>query len=150
MFQYFLKVNNNNAISQLRCKLFLKYFQDLSREHYTVLMNFENALNRSSRQVVCKKGALKNFTKFTGKHLCLGRISFLIKRPEFCNFIQKENLAQVLSCEFYEIFKNTYFYRTHLMAVSESMSTNFRSLVSLYILPLNMKKPLVFRYFQGV
>ena len=128
MFQYFLKVNNNNAFSQLRWKLFLKYFQyfkivykNLSREYYTVLMNFKNALNRSSRQVICKKGALKNFTKFTGKHLCLGRICFLTKRPEVCNFIQKENLAQVFSCEFYEIFKNTYFYRTHLVAVSESI-----------------------------
>ena len=28
--------------------------------------------HRSSRQeVFCKKGALRNFTKFTGKHLCL-------------------------------------------------------------------------------
>ena len=26
-----------------------------------------------------------------------------------CNFIKKEALAQVLSCEFYEIFKNTIF-----------------------------------------
>ena len=28
-------------------------------------------------------------------------------------------LAQVFSCEFCEVFKNTYFYRTHLVAASE-------------------------------
>ena len=26
-----------------------------------------------------------------------------------CNFIEKETLAQVFSCEFYEIFKNKFF-----------------------------------------
>ena len=30
-------------------------------------------------------------------------------RPEACNFIKKETLAQVFSCEFYEISKNTFF-----------------------------------------
>ena len=36
-----------------------------------------------------------------------------------CNFIKKETLAQVLSCEFCEISKNTFFYRTLLVAASE-------------------------------
>ena len=29
--------------------------------------------------------------------------------PQACNFIKTENLAQVFSCEFLEIFKNTLF-----------------------------------------
>ena len=33
----------------------------------------------------------------------------LIKLPEVCNFIKKETVAQVFSCEFCEIFKNTVF-----------------------------------------
>ena len=33
-----------------------------------------------------------------------------------CNFIKKESLAQVFSCEFCEISKNTFFYRTRLVA----------------------------------
>ena len=41
-------------------------------------IKFSNAsydISRSSRpEVFCKKGVLKNFTKFTGKHLC--RVSF--------------------------------------------------------------------------
>ena len=35
-------------------------------------------------------------------------------RPEACNFIKKETLAQVFSCKFCEISKNTLFYRTPL------------------------------------
>ena len=31
------------------------------------------------------------------------------KKPEACNFIKKDTLAQVLSCEFCEISKNTFF-----------------------------------------
>ena len=37
-------------------------------------------------------------------------------RPEACNFIKKETLTQVFSCEFYEIYKNTFYYRTPLVA----------------------------------
>ena len=35
-----------------------------------------------------------------------------------CNFIKKEILAQVFSCEFYEISKNIYFYKTIPVAAS--------------------------------
>ena len=42
-----------------------------------------------------KKDVLRNFAKFTGKHLC--------------NFIKKETMAQMFSCEFCEVSKNTFF-----------------------------------------
>ena len=67
-----------------------------------------------------KKSVLKNFIKFTGKHLC--QSLFLIKFIK--NFIKKEVLAHVFFCEFYEIFKNTFFYRTHLAATSEYICEN--------------------------
>ena len=35
-----------------------------------------------------------------------------------CNFIKKETLAQVLSCEFFEISKNTFINRTPLVTAS--------------------------------
>ena len=35
-------------------------------------------------------------------------------RAEACNFIKKETLAQVFSCEFCEISKNTFSYTTPL------------------------------------
>ena len=37
-----------------------------------------------------------------------------------CNFIEKETPTQVFSCEFSETFKNTFFYRTPLLAASDA------------------------------
>ena len=55
-----------------------------------------------------RKGVHRNFAKFTGKHL---RQSLFFNKVAggACNFIKKETLAQVFSCEFCEIFKNTFF-----------------------------------------
>ena len=48
------------------------------------------------------------------------RFSFLKKlQADVCNFIKKETLAQVLSCEFCENFKNTFLYRTPAVAASD-------------------------------
>ena len=47
------------------------------------------------------------------------RVSFLIKLQAWAsNFIKKETLAQVFSCEFCEISKNTFLHRTPLVAAS--------------------------------
>ena len=49
------------------------------------------------------------------------RDSFLIKKIiKLCNFIKKETLTQVFSCEFCEISKNTFLHRTPLVAASVS------------------------------
>ena len=56
-------------------------------------------IDRSSRpEVFCKKGVLRNFAKFTEKHSCQS--------------LKKEALAQVFFCEFCEISKNNFPYRT--------------------------------------
>ena len=69
------------------------------------------------------RGVLKNFAKFTGKHLY--QSLFFNKaaglRPEACNFIKKETLAQVFFCEFCEISKNTFFIE-HLWAIASTLS----------------------------
>ena len=72
-------------------------------------------MSRSSRQeVFCKKGVLRNFTKFT----CT-RASFLIKlQAKACNFIKKETVAQAFSCEFWKISKDTFLYETPRVAAS--------------------------------
>ena len=47
-----------------------------------------------------------------------GRVSFLKFQTSACSFIKKEALAQVFFCEFCEIFKDTFFYRTPPVAAS--------------------------------
>ena len=44
---------------------------------------------------------------------------FFNKVAEACYFVKKETLAQVFSCEFCEISKNTFSYRTSPVAASE-------------------------------
>ena len=46
-------------------------------------------------EVFCKKGVLRNFAKFTGKHLY--QSLFFDKVTEACNFIKIE--TQVFSCD---------------------------------------------------
>ena len=62
------------------------------------------------------RGVLRNFTKITGKHLHQSL------RPEAYNFVKKETLAQVFSCEFCEISKNTYF-TEHLRTTASTFLT---------------------------
>ena len=75
---------------------------------------------RSSRpEVFCKKGVLRNFTKFTGKHLCQSLFFNKVAGLAY-NFIKKETLAQMFSYEFCEISKNTFFHKTPLVAASKT------------------------------
>ena len=74
----------------------------------------------SSSEVVSKKGLFENFAKFTGKNLRQNLFYNKSCRPEPCNLINKETLARVFSCEYCEIFKNTFFYRTPSVAASAS------------------------------
>ena len=61
------------------------------------------------------KGVLRDLEKFTGKHLCFNA----------CNFIKKEAMAQVFSCEFCQISKNTFF-TEHLWATTSGFRYCFR------------------------
>ena len=69
--------------------------------------------SRSSRpEVFFRKDFLRNFAKFTGE----------TPVPE--SLFNKDTLAQVFSCEFCEISKNTFFYKTPSMAASVNACTN--------------------------
>ena len=68
-------------------------------------------------EVVSKKGVLRNFAKFEGKHLCQGL--FLSK----VGGLLKESLAQVFSCEFCEISKNIFF-TENLRTTTSALITN--------------------------
>ena len=70
-----------------------------------------------SPELFCKKGVLRNVAKFKRKHLC--QTLLLI------NFIKKEALAQVFSCENCKISQNTFSYRTAPVAASDFVDTIF-------------------------
>ena len=67
-------------------------------------------LDRSShRRCSVRKDVLRNFAKFTGKHLCQG---LFMSGPKACNFIKKYTLAQVFSCEFFEFLRTPFWQNT--------------------------------------
>ena len=57
-----------------------------------------------------------------------GFVKWISTRPQACNFIKKETVTQMFSRIFCEIFKNTYFYRTPLVAASVVSPVNLNSL----------------------
>ena len=69
------------------------------------------------------RNACPNFRKLqkqSSRGVLFGRISFLIKlQASDLQFYYKMALAQVVFCEFCEMFKRTFFYRTPMMAASE-------------------------------
>ena len=73
------------------------------------LLNLNLQYLRSSLEVFYKMD-VKNFAKFTGKHLY--QSLFLNKVAE------KETLTQVFPCEFYKIFKNIFLYSKPPVATS--------------------------------
>ena len=77
-------------------------FSNGTNLNYWVIMFYQkwDTTIRSSRpEVFCKKTYSQKFC-----------------RAQACNVIKKESLAQVFSCEFFEISKNNFFYRTRPVA----------------------------------
>ena len=89
------------------------------------------------RRCSIRKGVLRNFTKFTGKHLCQS-LFYRNSVPETCNFIKKETLAQVFSCEFCEISKNTIFIE-HLRATVSGFSNFIVKLSVIHLIQKHLK-----------
>ena len=109
--------------SPLTCCTIMLYHQS----SVVASINLQSLYFRSShRRRSSRKDALRNFTKFTGKHLCqslfFNKVAGLC-RSETCNFIKKETLAQVFSCEFCEISKNTFF--TEPLWATASVTYNY-------------------------
>ena len=70
---------------------------------------------RASRPEVSVKKMFLEISQNWQKYICV-RVSFLIKlQVSGVQLYQKETLAQVFSCEFYQMFKSTFSYRTFLV-----------------------------------
>ena len=69
-----------------------------------------NIFQKQAPEVYYKKGVLKNFAKLTEKRLRQSLFFKLNCKSKVCNFIKKDTLAQMFSCDFFcEIFKSTFF-----------------------------------------
>ena len=68
----------------------------------------------SCPEVSCKKGVLKNFTKFTGKHLCQSFFIDVFAGPRHVTLLKKRLWNRCFLMEFCEIFKRTPFFIEHL------------------------------------
>ena len=77
-------------------------FWKLPKKQICFQKSCEKPMRSSRSQMFFKIGVLKNFAILTGKHLCWSLL--YIKLHAWRCF-----LTQVLSCEYCEIFKNTYF-----------------------------------------
>ena len=88
--------------------------------------HFQKTFIRNSRQVFCKKGVLRNFGKYTEKHLWQSLFNDIVTGPraQASNFIRKETLAQVFSCEFCNVF-----YKTPPMVASVSFNEKIKFLL---------------------
>ena len=83
---------------------------------------FMNSTEEVAKRCSVKKVVLE-ISQNSQENTCV-RVSFLIKlQASTCNFTKKETLA----CEFCEISKNTYFYRTPMVAPDSSIKLQFFS-----------------------
>ena len=74
-------------------------------------MTYHLSSDRSSHRRCSAKKVFLEISQNSQEKTC-ARVSFLINsRLQACNFIKKETLAMVFSCEFCEISKSTFSYR---------------------------------------
>ena len=96
--------------SQLVQEIFVRILlisEQLWRKWSTVFHQAKTTFRSRHWRCSTKKVVLKNLGKFTWK-----RQSLFLIQVDACNVIKKETLAQVFSCGFCEIFKNTFFKNT--------------------------------------
>ena len=95
----------------------MKYIVTISTKVQSKLTNDVKETDRSSRpEVFCKKGVLRNFAKFTGKHLCQSLFFNKVAGLRPSTLLKKRLWHRCFPFNFFEIFKNTFFYRTPLVA----------------------------------
>ena len=82
------------------------------------------AFRSSHPEVFGKKGVLRNFTKFTGKHLCQNLFFNKVAGLSPATLFKKRLWHRCFPVEFCGISKNTFLHRTPLNAASELLPLN--------------------------
>ena len=115
-----MKINKyiNKLILLNKIIFFLKNFSFVLNLKFYGVMHKKSIqpVRTSQRRCSMEIGVIKNFAKFTGKHL---RQSVFLNKVT--GHFLKKSLAQVLSHEFSEIFKNTYFTEHLRMTAPKAM-----------------------------
>ena len=101
-----------------------RFFRESSTKRY--------CSGSSRREVFCKKGVLRNFAKFTKTP-----VPESLYNKVACNFIKKETLVQLFSCEFCKIPNSTFSYRTPPVAASAVLGKRFLALPGTFYKVLN-------------
>ena len=78
----------------------------------------------SHRRCSVRKNVLRNFAKFTGKRLFQSLFFNKVAGLKPVTLLKKQTLAQVFSCKFCEISKNTYFTK-HLQEAASLFGFEF-------------------------
>ena len=103
---------------QLRKRKLCLFEQDYFEKSQFIIIYLQYIIAEAVAQRCFLKKVFLEISQNSQENTC-ARVSFLKScRPEPCNFIKNETLAQVFSCEFCEISKNTFFHRTPLVAAS--------------------------------
>ena len=111
----------------------MKYIVTISTKVQSKLTNDVKETDRSSRpEVFCKKGVLRNFAKFTGKHLCQSLFFNKVAGLRPSTLLKKRLWYRCFPFNFFEIFKNPFFYRTPLVAAFKQ-KTNLKLRVSSHV-----------------
>ena len=104
-------------------------------------------------EVVAKSCSVKKvFLKISqnSQENTCGKVSVIINlQAQTCNFIKKETLAQVFSCEFYEICNNTFLIQ-HLRATASGVMPNNRFPLINFVFIICLQKQDILYFFFTV
>ena len=109
VFPHFWKNENNSSNKNLHYYLKILFCRML-----IILLQLSN--QSSHQRCSVKKGVFRNFTKFTGKHLCL---SLFFNKVAGHRLVHSENYLSRLQNRCFPVKKNCFFHRTPMVAASE-------------------------------
>ena len=84
-------------------------FTSTLTDMFIYVKSFSSNIRSSHQRWSIKKGATKNFAKYTCKKMCRSLFLIKLQASGLQPYLEREPVAQVFSFEFCEIFKNTYF-----------------------------------------
>ena len=114
-------IENDSSLAQLhhywnrKVSYYLIVLVGEFRDSYKYLKTNRSSLPKK----VYEKGVLKNFTKCAGKDLCRRLFSSKIPGLSPATLYTKRLKKEVFSCEFWDVFMNTFFNRTPPEATSK-------------------------------